>query len=216
MWTKRAGNQQATTRESKMSVVILLLHTFRAEVATLEHANGRQLSAVWARTTDSPIGFCLEIHRCRAVGGVPRPFLLMRPTRASTYTIQASCTFLIFFTRAAAREDCPPFYVLLSYSSGYGSREGWDKRAKLGEVRFFSLEYPLLSRVRYSQLLNFCSCSAHYKHFLCPSVFVCFFLDLQERGLVHDAMQCYQTAIKLRPDFAIAYGNLASCYYDCG
>ncbi|CAN0348796.1 unnamed protein product, partial [Ectocarpus sp. 8 AP-2014] len=29
-------------------------------------------------------------------------------------------------------------------------------------------------------------------------------------------MQCYQTAIKLRPDFAIAYGNLASCYYDCG
>lgn len=41
-------------------------------------------------------------------------------------------------------------------------------------------------------------------------------LDLQERGMVHDAMQCYQTAIKLRPDFAIAYGNLASCYYDCG
>lgn len=34
--------------------------------------------------------------------------------------------------------------------------------------------------------------------------------------MVHDAMQCYQTAIKLRPDFAIAYGNLASCYYDCG
>lgn len=34
--------------------------------------------------------------------------------------------------------------------------------------------------------------------------------------MIHDAMQCYQTAIKLRPDFAIAYGNLASCYYDCG
>lgn len=38
----------------------------------------------------------------------------------------------------------------------------------------------------------------------------------QEQGLIQDAMQCYQTAIKLRPDFAIAYGNLASCYYDTG
>jgi protein O-GlcNAc transferase len=33
-------------------------------------------------------------------------------------------------------------------------------------------------------------------------------------GVIQDAIKCYQTAIKLRPDFAIAHSNLGSCYYD--
>jgi protein O-GlcNAc transferase len=39
---------------------------------------------------------------------------------------------------------------------------------------------------------------------------------LKEQHLLHDAIACYQQAIKLRPDFAIAHGNLGSCYYDLG
>lgn len=30
------------------------------------------------------------------------------------------------------------------------------------------------------------------------------------------AIKCYQGAITIRPDFAIAHGNLASCFYDKG
>ncbi len=39
---------------------------------------------------------------------------------------------------------------------------------------------------------------------------------LKEQHLIQDAIACYQAAIKLRPDFAIAHGNLGSCYYDLG
>ncbi len=38
----------------------------------------------------------------------------------------------------------------------------------------------------------------------------------QEVGRLADAKAAYQEAIRLRPDFAIAHGNLASCYYDEG
>ncbi len=38
----------------------------------------------------------------------------------------------------------------------------------------------------------------------------------QELGLLADAKAAYQEAIRLRPDFAIAHGNLASCFYDEG
>ncbi len=33
---------------------------------------------------------------------------------------------------------------------------------------------------------------------------------------MQDAIASYRSAIKLRPDFAIAHGNLGSCYYDIG
>jgi tetratricopeptide (TPR) repeat protein len=39
---------------------------------------------------------------------------------------------------------------------------------------------------------------------------------LKEQNLVQDAIASYRSAIKLRPDFAIAHGNLGSCYYDIG
>ncbi len=39
---------------------------------------------------------------------------------------------------------------------------------------------------------------------------------VQELGLLADAKAAYQEAIRLRPDFAIAHGNLASCFYDEG
>jgi protein O-GlcNAc transferase len=34
---------------------------------------------------------------------------------------------------------------------------------------------------------------------------------MQEQGNVLEAFQCYSTAIRIRPDFAIAHGNLGSC-----
>jgi len=51
--------------------------------------------------------------------------------------------------------------------------------------------------------------------------FVCLFISsignaLKEQNLVQDAIASYKSAIKLRPDFAIAHGNLGSCYYDIG
>ncbi len=34
--------------------------------------------------------------------------------------------------------------------------------------------------------------------------------------MLAEAKSAYQEAIRLRPDFAIAHGNLASCFYDEG
>lgn len=38
----------------------------------------------------------------------------------------------------------------------------------------------------------------------------------QDAGRLGEAKAAYVEAIKLRPAFAIAHGNLASCYYDEG
>ena len=35
-------------------------------------------------------------------------------------------------------------------------------------------------------------------------------------GRPQEAIMCYQRAIQLRPDYAIAYGNLPSVYYEQG
>jgi protein O-GlcNAc transferase len=38
----------------------------------------------------------------------------------------------------------------------------------------------------------------------------------QALGRPQEAILCYQRSIRLRPDYAIAYGNLASLYYEQG
>jgi len=41
-------------------------------------------------------------------------------------------------------------------------------------------------------------------------------LTSHHKDLIDEAMSEYKKAVELRPDFAIAHGNLASCYYDQG
>jgi protein O-GlcNAc transferase len=39
---------------------------------------------------------------------------------------------------------------------------------------------------------------------------------LKEMNKIDEALTSYETAIKLRPDFAIAHANVGACYYDSG
>nr|CAB3446600.1 unnamed protein product [Digitaria exilis] len=42
------------------------------------------------------------------------------------------------------------------------------------------------------------------------------FLVVQALGMSQDAIMCYQRALQARPDYAMAYGNLATIYYEQG